>query len=126
LYRYRAVSKMNKQIESIEDMQRFIESFPEFRQQSGNVSKHVALMSELSRIIGEDSLMTVSQVEQEVACGSDRVYAYNSTMQQLADTRVGLGALSTHVILQSQHQLMTAGMVHVTNLAPGSANPTRG
>lgn len=60
---------MNKQIDSIEDMQRFIDSFPEFRQQSGNVSKHVALMSELSRIISEDSLMTVSQVEQEVACG---------------------------------------------------------
>lgn len=43
-----AVSKMNKQIDSIEDMQRFVESFPEFRHQSGNVSKHVALMSEES------------------------------------------------------------------------------
>ena len=39
---------MNKQIDSIEDMQRFVESFPEFRHQSGNVSKHVALMSEES------------------------------------------------------------------------------
>jgi hypothetical protein len=27
-----------------------------------------------------------------------------------------------HVILQSNHELMTAGMVHVTNLTPGSAN----
>jgi vacuolar protein sorting-associated protein 45 len=34
---FQAVSKMNKQIDSIEDMQRFVESFPEFRQQSGNV-----------------------------------------------------------------------------------------
>jgi vacuolar protein sorting-associated protein 45 len=32
---FQTVSKMNKQIESIEDMQRFIDSFPEFRQQSG-------------------------------------------------------------------------------------------
>lgn len=79
---------MNKQLDSIEDMQKFIDSFPEFRQQSGNVSKHVALMSELSRIIGEDSLMAVSQVEQEVACGSDRQYAYTSIMEQLTDRKV--------------------------------------
>jgi vacuolar protein sorting-associated protein 45 len=40
------MSKINKQVETIEDMQRFVESFPAFRQHSGNVSKHVALMSE--------------------------------------------------------------------------------
>jgi vacuolar protein sorting-associated protein 45 len=43
---FQAISKINKQIESIEDMHRFIESFPEFRQQSGSVAKHVNLMSE--------------------------------------------------------------------------------
>ena len=85
---FQAVSKMNKQIDSIEDMQRFVESFPEFRQQSGNVSKHVALMSELSRIIGEDALMAVSQVEQEIACGTDRTYAYNAVIEQLSDHKV--------------------------------------
>ena len=31
-----------------------------------------------------------------------------------------------HVSLQSKHQLMTASMVHVTNLTPGSDNPSRG
>ena len=40
------MSKFNKQLDSIEDMQRFVENFPEFREQSGNVSKHVTLMSE--------------------------------------------------------------------------------
>ncbi len=85
---FQTVSKINKQINSIEDMQKFVESFPEFRQHSGNVSKHVALMSELSQIINERSLMGVSQVEQEVACGSDQVFAYNSIMQQLSDPQV--------------------------------------
>jgi vacuolar protein sorting-associated protein 45 len=61
---FQQVSKMNKQIDSIEDMARFVESFPEFRTQSGNVSKHVSLMSELSKIITEKSLMAVSSVEQ--------------------------------------------------------------
>jgi len=50
-------------------MQRFVENFPEFRQQSGNVSKHISLMSEMSKFIGENSLMAVSQVEQEIVCG---------------------------------------------------------
>jgi acetyl-CoA carboxylase/biotin carboxylase 1 len=37
--------------------------------------------------------------------------------------KVGL-ALFTHVILHSKDQLMTAGMIHVTNLTPASANPS--
>ena len=83
------MSKFNKQLDSIEDMQRFVENFPEFRQQSGNVSKHVTLMSEectaqefgsllhlsclwiiqMSKLISENSLLAVSQVEQEIVCG---------------------------------------------------------
>ena len=38
-------------IESIDDMKRFVEAYPEFRKLSGNVSKHVALVSELSRLV---------------------------------------------------------------------------
>jgi hypothetical protein len=33
-------------------------------------------------------------------------------------------ALFHHIILHSKHQLMTAGIVHVTNLTPGSDNPS--
>jgi vacuolar protein sorting-associated protein 45 len=82
---FQAVSKLNKQIDSIEDMQRFVESFPEFRQQSGNVSKHVSLMSELSRVISENRLMNVSEVEQEIVCGNDRAYAFAGVVRQLSD-----------------------------------------
>ena len=96
---FQAVSKMNKQIDSIEDMQRFVESFPEFRQQSGNVSKHVSLMSELSRLIGENALMAVSQVEQEIACGADRAYAYASTLEKLGDPAVTSAACLRMVLL---------------------------
>ena len=34
----------NHNISSIEDMKRFVESFPEFRKMSGTVSKHVNLL----------------------------------------------------------------------------------
>lgn len=61
---FQAASKSNQNIQSIADMQRFIENYPEFRAKSGNVSKHVTIMGELGRLIDERHLMQVSQVEQ--------------------------------------------------------------
>ena len=67
---FQTATKGNRNLQSIEDMQRFVESYPEFRQRQGNVSKHVALMSELSRAVEERALMGVSELEQELACGN--------------------------------------------------------
>lgn len=52
-------------------MKRFVEEYPEFRKLSGNVSKHVAVMSELSRLVEQRHLLTVSEIEQELACRQD-------------------------------------------------------
>ena len=65
---YQSKTKSNANIDSIDDMKRFIEDFPEFRKLSGNVSKHVTLVGELSRRVGEDSLLDVSELEQSLAC----------------------------------------------------------
>ena len=51
-------------------MKRFVEEYPEFRKLGGNVSKHVALVGELSRIVGRDQLLNVSELEQGLAGGS--------------------------------------------------------
>jgi len=58
----------NSKLESIEDIKRFVEQYPNFRKTSGSVSKHVALMSELQRQVGQRKLLEVSKVEQELAC----------------------------------------------------------
>jgi len=58
----------NTKLDSIDDMKRFIEDYPEFRKLSGNVTKHVTLVGELSRRVGEDSLLDVSELEQSLAC----------------------------------------------------------
>lgn len=58
----------SQKLDSIADMKRFIEDFPEFRKLSGNVSKHVTLVGELSRRVGEDNLLDVSELEQSLAC----------------------------------------------------------
>ena len=57
-------------INSISDMKRFVEEYPEFRKLGGNVSKHVALVGELSRIVGRDKLLDVGEVEQGLATAS--------------------------------------------------------
>jgi len=60
-----------QKLESIEDMKRFVEEFPEFRRLSGNVTKHVTLVGELSRRVGTDNLLDVSELEQSLACNDN-------------------------------------------------------
>lgn len=61
-------SKSNNRIATIDDMMKFVSNYPEFRKSSSNVSKHVALAGELSRLVGEMNLLEVSQLEQDIAC----------------------------------------------------------
>lgn len=61
-------------------MKKFVESYPEFRKMAGNVSKHVALMSELSRIMDGRSLMDVSELEQELACNHSPAEAFSKVI----------------------------------------------
>ena len=68
---YQSKTKTNANIESIADMKRFVEDYPEFRKLAGNVSKHVALVSELSRRSGSESLLEISEVEQSLACNDN-------------------------------------------------------
>jgi hypothetical protein len=45
-------------------MKKFIEEYPEVQKLGGNVSKHVALVGELSRLVGRDLLLEVGECEQ--------------------------------------------------------------
>ena len=53
-------------------LQKFVENFPEFRKLSGTVSKHVAVISEMSRIVREHQLMEVSETEQDIATQGEK------------------------------------------------------
>jgi len=87
---FQEASKMNHNIQSIEDMQRFVENYPEFRSKQGNVSKHVTLMTELSRIVEEGNLMNASEIEQEIACNSSLRAGsiYNEVVDIIRDHKV--------------------------------------
>lgn len=57
----------SKQIDTVQDMKRFVEDYPEFKKLGGNVSKHVTLLAELSRKVETDHLLEVSELEQSLA-----------------------------------------------------------
>ncbi|GMH01037.1 hypothetical protein Nepgr_002876 [Nepenthes gracilis] len=65
---FQQIEKSNQKIQTIEDMAKFVDNYPESRKMHGNVSKHVTLVSEMSKIVEERKLMLVSQTEQELAC----------------------------------------------------------
>jgi len=70
-YQSRSMAHAPGAINSIADMKRFVEEYPEFQKLGGNVSKHVALVGELSRLVGRDHLMETGEVEQTLAAGGN-------------------------------------------------------
>ena len=85
---YQKETKLNENIQSVEDMQSFMERYPAFRSKSLNVTKHVALISELSRLVDVYRLMDVSQLEQDVACNDDKAQQWREVLAKLADGAV--------------------------------------
>lgn len=75
-------------LNTIEEMQSFMERFPELRSQSHNVSKHVAIMVELARLVDVCSLMDVSQFEQELACADDPTSHLRELLEKLASPTI--------------------------------------
>ena len=59
-------TQQQKKIETIADMKAFIETYPQFRKMSGTVTKHVTLIDEICRIVNANSLLEVSEAEQEL------------------------------------------------------------
>ncbi|XP_042451732.1 vacuolar protein sorting-associated protein 45 homolog isoform X2 [Zingiber officinale] len=80
---FQQIAKSNQNIQTIEDMSKFVNNYPEYRKMQGNVSKHVTLVTEMSRIVQERKLMIVSQTEQELACNSGQAAAFETVTNLL-------------------------------------------
>ncbi|KAG9296244.1 hypothetical protein G9A89_014836 [Geosiphon pyriformis] len=85
---YQTKTKSSMNIESIADMKRFVEEYPEFRKLSGNVSKHVALVSELSRLVEREKLLEVSELEQSLACNDQHTNDLKNLQKLIQSTGV--------------------------------------
>ncbi|GJQ67954.1 hypothetical protein Trydic_g16711 [Trypoxylus dichotomus] len=64
---FQSKAKGHKKIETISDMKNFVETYPQFKKLSGNVSKHVTVVGELSSMVTDHALLDVSELEQEIA-----------------------------------------------------------
>ncbi|VDM60135.1 unnamed protein product [Angiostrongylus costaricensis] len=64
-------SQIHKNLDSIADMKSFVEEYPQFKKISGTVSKHVTLVGELSKIIANQNLLEISEVEQSIVAEGD-------------------------------------------------------
>ncbi|VDO83913.1 unnamed protein product [Haemonchus placei] len=64
-------SQIHKNLESIADMKNFVEEYPQFKKISGTVSKHVTLVGELSKIVSNQNLLEISEVEQSIVAEGD-------------------------------------------------------
>ena len=87
-YQRKTAQHSAENLNSIEEMQAFMDKFPELRSQSHNVSKHVAIMGELARLVEVCSLMDVSQFEQELACADDHNNHWKELMEKLSSPAV--------------------------------------
>lgn len=85
---FQQVAKSNQNLQTIEDMAKFVDNYPEYRKQQGNVSKHVTLVTEMSKIVEERKLMLVSQTEQELACNGGQGAAFEAVTNLLNNESV--------------------------------------
>ncbi|KAL9359064.1 hypothetical protein Peur_047187 [Populus x canadensis] len=85
---FQQVAKSNQNIQTIEDMAKFVDNYPEYRKMHGNVSKHVTLVTEMSKIVEERRLMLVSEMEQDLACNSGQVAAFEAVTNLLNNENV--------------------------------------
>mmetsp|Transcript_95452 Transcript_95452/g.269763 ORF Transcript_95452/g.269763 Transcript_95452/m.269763 type:complete len:579 (-) Transcript_95452:375-2111(-) len=88
LEEYQQKTKSTARIESIEEMQRFVDEYPEFRRLTGNVSKHVAVVHELSRVVELNGLLEASQLEQEIACSENRQEHFRAVAEMIRGSSI--------------------------------------
>ncbi|CAH1112646.1 unnamed protein product [Psylliodes chrysocephalus] len=80
---FQAKAKSHQKIESIADMKSFVESYPQFKKLSGNVTKHVTVVGELNTMVNKFNLLDMSEVEQELASQNNDHYSHLQSVKKL-------------------------------------------
>jgi len=82
-------SKGNESIQSLDDIRKFLERYPDFRRMGASASKHVTIMSEISRQVDNRLMLElVGKFEQELACHSDHAGAFRQLSEMLQNPRL--------------------------------------
>lgn len=74
--------------ETIADMQRMVETFPEFKKFAGNVTKHYSAFGECSNLITKRKLFTVCELEQDIAVKNSKSEHVRELKEILEDPEI--------------------------------------
>ncbi|KAH7695567.1 vacuolar protein sorting-associated protein 45 [Aphelenchoides avenae] len=80
---YQKKAQTHQQLESISDMKRFVEQYPQFKKISGTVSKHVQVVGELSRLVAAQNLLEISELEQRIVSNGEHSQCLDSIKRLL-------------------------------------------
>jgi vacuolar protein sorting-associated protein 45 len=117
-YQRQTAQHHSANLNTIEDMQNFMDKFPELRSRSHTVSKHVAIMGELARLVEVCSLMDVSQFEQELACADDHNTHWRELMEKLSSDSVKIpDKLRLGLLYSLRYEV--SGNIHMVQSAMG-------
>lgn len=87
---YQSKTQSSREIQTVADMKRFVEEYPEFRKLSGNVSKHVTMVGELSRQVEARNLLAVSEFEQNLACSDNHTRDVRQLQEFLSSAAISV------------------------------------
>jgi vacuolar protein sorting-associated protein 45 len=85
---FQAKAKSHQKIESIADMKNFVEAYPQFKKLSGNVTKHVTVVGELSSMVNKYYLLDVSEIEQEISSQNDHSSHLQSIRKLISNEKI--------------------------------------
>lgn len=110
---YQAKSKNNTKVETIEDMQRFLENYPEVKAMGMNVAKHVQLFGELSRMVDENNCMDISMLEQDLACSESHSKHCSEVRKMIQDSSTNkVDALRLVLLYAVRYETTHANCIH--------------
>ena len=80
---YQAQLKDKQNIQSIDDIKRFLDSYPQLSKVKNTISTHVTIMEKLSKIVQQRDLMTLGEIEQQIVCHSTEPEARKNVLEQI-------------------------------------------
>ena len=80
---YQAQLKDKQNIQSIDDIKRFLDSYPQLSKVKNTISTHVTIMEKLSKIVQQRDLMTLGEIEQQIVCHSTEAEARKNVLEQI-------------------------------------------
>jgi len=99
----------SKQISSISEMQSFVESFPQYKAMSANLTKHLGIVDQMTKLIEQELLYEISEAEQDLAVQDAHSSAVETVEGLLSKPSVSVSSKVRLVLLYALRYEHTPG-----------------